>query len=60
MEGIQYHLICEECGELFWDVDGYLDPQLCPDCDLACFPELVEEVKSRLESLTKAGLIGGE
>lgn len=27
-----YTLTCEKCGEIFYDKNGFLDPQLCPRC----------------------------
>lgn len=31
-EGQQYHLNCDECGDLFWTPEAFPKPQICPRC----------------------------
>ena len=65
----QYHLVCENCGSLFWSDEGFPDPCWCSDCKTKTAskptPDLPEEqvieelqdyIEARLEMTYAYGL----
>jgi len=56
----QYHLVCQDCGRLFWNINGFVDK--CPECAgyRQLFPEKLTEVENILKDFVFIPDCGGD